>query len=99
MSPAEVENLLLRCDAISQVAVVGMPGRPPGRGRRRLRRAPPRRIGSSEADVIEWARAHIANYKVPRRVELVDALPLNASGKVLKGELRAAGVASQKRVA
>jgi acyl-CoA synthetase (AMP-forming)/AMP-acid ligase II len=39
--------------------------------------------------VIEWARAHIANYKVPRRVELVDELPLNASGKVLKGELRA----------
>jgi acyl-CoA synthetase (AMP-forming)/AMP-acid ligase II len=39
--------------------------------------------------VIAWAREHVANYKVPRRVELVSELPLNASGKVLKGELRA----------
>ena len=34
----------------------------------------------------------MANYKVPRRVEIVDALPLNASGKVLKFELRARAV-------
>ena len=34
-------------------------------------------------------REHMANYKVPRRVEIVDELPLNASGKVLKYELRA----------
>ncbi len=40
------------------------------------------------ADVIAWARTHMANYKVPRRVELVDALPVNAGGKVLKGPLR-----------
>ena len=40
-------------------------------------------------EVIAWAREHIANYKVPRRVEVVSELPLNASGKVLKGELRA----------
>jgi acyl-CoA synthetase (AMP-forming)/AMP-acid ligase II len=31
----------------------------------------------------------MANYKVPRRVEIVEALPLNATGKVLKDELRA----------
>ena len=36
----------------------------------------------------------MANYKVPRHVELVDALPLNASGKVLKFQLRDEGVAS-----
>jgi acyl-CoA synthetase (AMP-forming)/AMP-acid ligase II len=40
-------------------------------------------------DLIAWARDEMANYKVPRRVEVVDALPLNASGKVLKFELRA----------
>ena len=41
--------------------------------------------------MIAWCREHMANYKVPRRVELVDALPMNASGKVLKFELRRQG--------
>ena len=39
-------------------------------------------------DIIEWSRNEMANYKVPRVVELVDALPLNATGKVLKDVLR-----------
>jgi HIP---CoA ligase len=39
-------------------------------------------------EVIAWCRDRMANYKVPRRVEVVDALPLNASGKVRKYELR-----------
>ena len=39
-------------------------------------------------DIIVWARAQIANYKVPRAVELVDELPLNATGKVMKDVLR-----------
>jgi acyl-CoA synthetase (AMP-forming)/AMP-acid ligase II len=38
--------------------------------------------------LIAWARQAMANYKVPRRVVVVDSLPLNASGKVLKRELR-----------
>jgi acyl-CoA synthetase (AMP-forming)/AMP-acid ligase II len=38
--------------------------------------------------VIGWCREHMANYKVPRRVEIVDALPTNASGKVTKFVLR-----------
>ena len=40
------------------------------------------------AEVVAWCREEMANYKVPRSVEVVDALPLNASGKVLKYELR-----------
>ena len=44
-------------------------------------------------ELIAWCREQMANYKVPRRVEFVDALPLNASGKVLKIELRAQAVA------
>jgi acyl-CoA synthetase (AMP-forming)/AMP-acid ligase II len=39
-------------------------------------------------EIIEWCRQVMANYKVPRGVEIVDALPLNASGKVLKYDLR-----------
>jgi acyl-CoA synthetase (AMP-forming)/AMP-acid ligase II len=41
--------------------------------------------------VLAWAREHMANFKAPRSLEVVDALPLNASGKVLKFELRARG--------
>jgi acyl-CoA synthetase (AMP-forming)/AMP-acid ligase II len=40
-------------------------------------------------DIVAWCRDQMANYKVPRTVELVEALPLNATGKVLKDELRA----------
>ncbi len=39
-------------------------------------------------DIITWSRDQMANYKVPRAVELVDELPLNATGKVLKDVLR-----------
>ena len=38
--------------------------------------------------VISWCRANMANYKVPRAVEVVDELPTNASGKVMKFMLR-----------
>ncbi len=38
--------------------------------------------------VLAFARGRLANYKVPRAVELVDALPRNLGGKVLKNELR-----------
>jgi HIP---CoA ligase len=41
-----------------------------------------------ESELIAWARERMANYKVPRSVEVVDALPLNATGKVLKYVLR-----------
>jgi len=40
------------------------------------------------AGIIEWSRGEMANYKVPRAVEIVDALPRNATGKVLKDTLR-----------
>jgi acyl-CoA synthetase (AMP-forming)/AMP-acid ligase II len=41
--------------------------------------------------IIAWCRDEMANYKVPRYVEIVDDLPQNASGKVLKYELRERG--------
>jgi HIP---CoA ligase len=39
-------------------------------------------------EILEWSRHEMANYKVPRVVEIVDALPLNATGKVMKERLR-----------
>jgi acyl-CoA synthetase (AMP-forming)/AMP-acid ligase II len=42
----------------------------------------------SADDIMEWSRDQMANYKVPRAVEVVDELPLNATGKVMKDALR-----------
>jgi acyl-CoA synthetase (AMP-forming)/AMP-acid ligase II len=86
--PAEIENLLLGCDAIAQVALVGAPDDRLGEVGVAFVVARPGH-GATPDSIIAYARAHLANYKVPRRVELVDALPVNASGKVLKFELRA----------
>ena len=44
--------------------------------------------GPPTADIIAWARARIANFKTPKSVDFVDAIPRNASGKILRRELR-----------
>jgi HIP---CoA ligase len=88
--PAEIENLLLGNDALAQVAVVGVPDERLGEvGMAFVVPRPGVTVDAGE--VIAWAREHMANYKAPRYVEVVDALPLNASGKVLKYELRERG--------
>ncbi len=90
--PAEIENLLLRHPAIAQVSVIGIPDARLGEvGMAFVVRAPgsPGEDAPTEADLIAWARDEMANFKVPRRVAFVDALPLNASGKVVKDDLRA----------
>ncbi|MFY9586394.1 MAG: FadD3 family acyl-CoA ligase [Actinomycetota bacterium] len=85
--PAEIENELLRHPSIAQAAVVGAPD--PRMGEVGIAFVVARAGETVDADtVIAWARDQMANYKVPRRVEVVDALPVNASGKVLKFELR-----------
>lgn len=87
MAPAEVERTLLDAPGVAQVAVVGMPDAHFGEVGAAFV-IPEAGAGIEPADVIAYARAHMANYKVPRRVEIVDAFPLNATGKVLKHELR-----------
>ena len=85
--PAEIENLLLGDDRLAQAAVVGVPDERLGEVGVAFVVARPG-VAVDPDEVIGWAREHMANYKVPRAVEVVDALPLNASGKVLKYELR-----------
>ncbi len=87
----EIENGLLAGRAgVAQVAVVGIPDERLGEVGCAF--VVPRAGHDGDAlaaELVAWARQQMANYKVPRRVEVVDALPLNASGKVLKTELRA----------
>jgi acyl-CoA synthetase (AMP-forming)/AMP-acid ligase II len=85
--PAEIENLLLRNETLAQVAVVGVPDERLGEvGMAFVIPRPGAHVDPDE--LVEWARGEMANYKVPRYVEVVDTLPMNASGKVLKYELR-----------
>jgi acyl-CoA synthetase (AMP-forming)/AMP-acid ligase II len=86
--PAEIENQLLNHDEVAQAAVVGMPDERMGEvSAAFVVRTPKSQL--LEADLIDWSRQNMANYKVPRRIIFTETLPLNASGKVLKTELRA----------
>jgi acyl-CoA synthetase (AMP-forming)/AMP-acid ligase II len=85
--PAEIENLMYRHPGVGQVAVVGVPDERMGEVGLAFVVPRPGAALTPEA-VVAWCREQMANYKVPRRVEIVASLPTNASGKVLKYELR-----------
>jgi acyl-CoA synthetase (AMP-forming)/AMP-acid ligase II len=85
--PAEIEGMIMEHPGVSQVAVVGVPDTRMGEvGRAYV--VPRNAVELDSVELVAWCRPRMANYKVPRSFEVVDALPLNASGKVLKYELR-----------
>jgi acyl-CoA synthetase (AMP-forming)/AMP-acid ligase II len=85
--PAEIENMINEHPAVGQVAVIGIPD--DRMGEVGYAYVIPRLNASIKPDELrEWCREKMANYTVPRYIEIVDAFPLNASGKVLKYELR-----------
>jgi HIP---CoA ligase len=85
--PAEIEQALARLDGIAEVAVIGVPDERLGEVGLALVVGKPDALLTID-DVIAFCRERLANFKVPRRVEFVDALPRNLAGKVLKTELR-----------
>lgn len=85
--PAEVERIMAGHPDIAQVAVVGVADERLGEVPKAFVIAKPGKT-PDEAEIISWCREHMANYKAPRTVEIVDALPTNASGKVQKFALR-----------
>jgi acyl-CoA synthetase (AMP-forming)/AMP-acid ligase II len=86
--PAEIEQVLCIHDAVSEAAVIGVPDERLGEvGKAYVVTRPGAVLEAGE--LIRWARERLANYKVPRFVEMVGELPRNASGKVRKGDLRA----------
>ncbi|MGB8652091.1 MAG: FadD3 family acyl-CoA ligase [Mycobacteriales bacterium] len=85
--PAEIEQVLVRHDGVSEAAVIGVPDERMGEVGKAF---VVRRSGSDvdAAELIAWCRERLANFKVPRSVEFLDALPKNATGKVTKDVLR-----------
>ncbi|MEX2480529.1 MAG: AMP-binding protein [Gammaproteobacteria bacterium] len=98
VDPMEVEGLLLSLDGVHQVAVVGVPDE-------RLTEVPfayvQRRPGSnlSEAEILAYCRGKVATFKLPRHVIFIDTLPMTASGKIRKVELRVDALEKLKDVA
>ena len=86
--PAEIENSLCSMPGVARAAVIGVADE-------RLGEVAMAYIVTTadyvldESAVIAWSRDNMANYKVPRSVRFLDEFPMNASGKVLKGDLRA----------
>jgi acyl-CoA synthetase (AMP-forming)/AMP-acid ligase II len=85
--PAEIENLMLRNRDFAAVAVIGVPNERMGEVGMAFV-VPREGTAPTPSQVIGWCREHIANYKVPRFVRIVDSLPRNALGKVQKFVLR-----------
>jgi long-chain acyl-CoA synthetase len=87
--PAEIEAVLAGHPDIVEVAVIGVPDARWGEAVKAV--VVKRAVASlSEPSLIDWTRDKLAGYKRPRSVDFVDALPRNASGKLLKRKLREA---------
>ena len=85
--PAEVEKLLAAHPSIAMAAVIGVPDERMGEvGKAFI--VIHAETQASAAELLNWSRANMANYKVPRAFVFVDELPRNAAGKILKMALR-----------
>jgi long-chain acyl-CoA synthetase len=85
--PRELEEVLMTHEAVSLCAVVGVPSDEHGE---EVKAYIVKKQGSkhTELEIIEWCKANMASYKYPRFVEFRETLPMTATGKILKRELR-----------
>ncbi len=89
IAPFELESLLMRHEAVMDVAVIGKPDEEAGEIPKAFIVLKPEYRGKvSEEEIIEWMRERISGYKRVREVEFVDELPRTASGKLLRRLLR-----------
>ena len=94
--PAEVENAIFGHPAVAEVAVIGVPSAKWGEEVKACV-VPKPGAAIDEADIIAWARARIAAFKAPKSVDVIPVMPRNASGKILRRELRAPYWEGQER--
>jgi acyl-CoA synthetase (AMP-forming)/AMP-acid ligase II len=85
--PAEVENAIMGCPGVADAAVIGVPDERWGEAVKAIV-VPAAGARPDPEAVIAWARQRIAGFKAPKSVDFIEALPRNASGKVLRRELR-----------
>jgi acyl-CoA synthetase (AMP-forming)/AMP-acid ligase II len=85
--PREIEEVLIKHPAVREVAVIGIPDAKWGEAIKAVVSIVKGRSVTAE-DLIAFCKDHIASYKKPRSVDIVDDLPKNNYGKILKRELR-----------
>ncbi len=85
--PREVEEVMIHHEAVSLVAIIGVPDEKMGE---EIKAFVILKEGASisEEALKAWTKSKIADYKYPRIIEFVDSLPMSATGKILKKELR-----------
>jgi acyl-CoA synthetase (AMP-forming)/AMP-acid ligase II len=86
--PAEVESAIYGHPAVQEVAVIGVPDEKWGEAVKAVC-VPKPGVTIDEDDIIAWARSRIAGFKVPKSIDVIEALPRNPSGKILRKDLRA----------
>ena len=85
--PAELENSISSIKGVVQVAIIGVADERMGEvGKAFIVKEQGSEL--TVEDVAAFCKANMANYKVPRSIEFIDIMPMNASGKILKTELR-----------
>jgi long-chain acyl-CoA synthetase len=85
--PRELEELIIQHPAVSLVAVIGVPNAQFGE---EIKACVVLKAGAAvtEVELIAWTKERIASYKYPRTIQFMSALPMTATGKILKKELR-----------
>lgn len=85
--PREIEECIIKHDAVSLVAVIGIPDEKHGE---EIKAVVQLKDGAdcSQAQLASYCRKNLANYKLPRVIEFVENLPMSATGKILKRELK-----------
>ena len=95
--PRELEEVLLTHPVVSQAAVIGVPDPRLGEEVKAFIVLKPGAV-ASEGELLEWCKQQFAAYKYPRHIEFRTELPMSATGKILKRELRAEGASTVTRI-
>jgi long-chain acyl-CoA synthetase len=90
--PREVEEVMMKHEAVSLVAVIGVPDERLGEEVKAFVVLKENK-DVPEKELIDWTKERVATYKCPRYIEFTKALPMTATGKILKKELKKAETA------